>query len=114
MRFAFFILCDCYQRALRDAVLTVVLLAIDVAACAVEQLIEAAAFAPGNASGRSRPRFITPDCRLLCREPCRLASGKLARANSLADALPLLSLAAIDSGRVRHRDYAQAKHDDNQ
>jgi hypothetical protein len=110
-RFAILILCDCGAR-LRDAVPIVMLLAIDVAACAVEHIIEPMPLAARNAARCSCASFISPDCRLFGREPRRFAPRKLAAANSLTYALLLVALAPVYTRCVCHRDYAQAKYED--
>ena len=80
---------------LREAILAVVLVAVNIAVCSI-------AFAKRKVTISARKAFGDADACLLCFESHCLAARKLAAANALADARLLAVLPPIDPSGASH------------
>jgi hypothetical protein len=78
-----------------QAVLAVVLLAIDIAVRSIECAIQSGAFAKSNVAIAARKAFCDADAGLLPFESYSLTAGKLAAANAFANAGLLAMLTPI-------------------
>jgi hypothetical protein len=87
---------------LRQAVLAIVLLAVNIAVGSVEPAIESRAFAKRKVAISARKAFGDADACLLPFESHRLATRKLAAANAFPDARLLAVLPPIDPSGASH------------
>jgi hypothetical protein len=95
------------NAVVREAILDVMLLLINILARIVQPALDSSSLLWRElAAGPARARFTQPDSRLLSAEPCGFNSGQFAAANALSNSLPLILLAFIHALRkAGRRDY---------